>query len=186
MAGSVESLGACSCRLVKLRATDVGAAGSIAAGGVAETFELTATNIFEQNAVGAGGGCSVEVDGNTVAAPDEEASLTGEDGALGEGGSANRDEGDDVGGADAGMDAVLGCEVDDFGSFAGGANGSLDDAAGRAGDGDDGAIVCGVERPIEETHAFDLHGSDDLLDLGGVGTFREVWDALDDGFWIHS
>ncbi len=42
-----------------------------------------------------------------------------------------------------------------------------------------------VERPVEQAHAFYLHGGDDLLDLGGVGAFGEVWDALDDGFWIH-
>jgi len=183
-AASTDGTGACG--LVKFWAADVGAAGSIAACGIAETFELAAADIFEQDAVGARGGGSVEIDGNTVAAPDEEAGLTREDGALGEGGSADGDEGDDIGGADAGMHAVLGCEVDEFGGFAGGADGSLDDAAGRAGDGDDGAIVCGVERPIEEAHAFDLHGGDDLLDLGCVGAFREVWDALDDGFWIHS
>ena len=28
-------------------------------------------------------------------------------------------------------------------------------------------------------------GGDDLFDFGGVGAFREVGDALDDGFWIH-
>ncbi len=70
---------------VKLGAADVGAAGGIAAGCVAEAFELAAADIFEEDAVGTGGGGSVEVDGDAVAAPDLEAGLAGEDGALGEG-----------------------------------------------------------------------------------------------------
>ena len=40
-----------------------------------------------------------------------------------------------------------------------------------------------VERPVEQADAFDLHGGDDLADLGCVSAFGEVWDAFDDGFW---
>ncbi len=76
-------------------------------------------------------------------------------------------------------------EVDEFGGFACGADRGFDDAGGSACDGDDGAIVRGVERPVEEADAFNLHGGDDLLDLGCVGSFREVGDAFDDGFRIH-
>ena len=154
--------GAGSGGLVKLGAADVGAAGGIAAGGVAQAFELTLADVFELDAVGAGGGGSVEVDGNTVAPPDLEAGLTGEHGALGKGDAADGDEGDDVGGADAGMDAVLLGEVDELGGLAGGADGGLDDAVGSAGDGDDGAVVGRVERPVQQTNALDLHGGDDL------------------------
>ena len=64
-------------------------------------------------------------------------------------------------------------------------DGSFDDSCGRAGESDNGTIVGCVERPIEETHAFDFGGGDYLLDLGGVSAFREVGDALDDGFWVH-
>jgi hypothetical protein len=170
---------------VELWAADVGATCGVAEGSVTEALELAAANIFEEDAVGAGSGCSVEVDGNAVAAPDKEAGLAGEDGAVGEGCSADGDEGDDVGGADAGMNAVLGGEVDEFSGSAGGADGGFDDAFGRASEGDDGAVVGGVEGPVEETHAVNLRGGDDLFDFGGVGAFREVWDALDDGFWIH-
>src|SRR5438270_8845556 len=70
--------------LVEVGAADIGAAGGIAAGGVAQAFELTAAHVFELNAIGTGGGGSVEIDGDTVAAPDEEACLAGEDGTLGE------------------------------------------------------------------------------------------------------
>ena len=99
--------GAGSGGLVELGASDVGAAGGVAASGVAKTFELAPADVFELDAVGAGGGGSVEVDGDAVASPDQQAGLAGEDGALGERDSADRDEGDDVGGADAGVDAVL-------------------------------------------------------------------------------
>ena len=69
--------------LVKFGASDIRAAGCVAAGGVAQSFELAAAYVFELNAIWAGGGGSVEVDGDAVAAPDEEAGLTGEHGALG-------------------------------------------------------------------------------------------------------
>jgi hypothetical protein len=170
---------------VKIGTADVGAAAGIAAGSVAKAFELAAADVFEKDTVGAGGGSSVEVDGDAVATPDEKAGLAGEDGALSERGAADGDEGDDVGGADAGVDAALRGEVDEFGGFAGGAGGCFDDARGRAGDGDDGAVVRRVEGPVEKTHAVDLHGGDDLPDLGRVGAFREVRDTLDDGFWGH-
>ena len=68
---------ATAARLGDLDATDVGAAGGIAASGVAQAFELTAAHVFELNAIGPGGGGSIEVDGDTVAAPDEETCLTG-------------------------------------------------------------------------------------------------------------
>ena len=136
--------------LVKFGAADIGAAGSVAAGGIAEAFELALADVFELDAVGTGGGGSVEVDGNAVAAPDEQACLAGEHGALGEGGPADGDEGDDVGGADAGVNAVLLGEVDQFGGFACGADGRFDDCRRRAGDRDDGAIVRGIERPVEQ------------------------------------
>jgi len=130
---------------VEFRATDVGAASGVAASGVAEAFELTLADVFELDAIGASGGGAVEVDGDAVTAPDEETGLAGEDGALGERGSADGDEGDDVGGADAGMDTVLLGEVDELGGFACGAGGCFDDAGGSAGDGDDGAVVGFVE-----------------------------------------
>jgi hypothetical protein len=67
---------------VKVGAADVGAPGGVAAGSVAEAFELTAAHVFELNAIGTGGSGSVEVNGDAVASPDEETGLTGENGAL--------------------------------------------------------------------------------------------------------
>jgi hypothetical protein len=182
---AASSHGACSGGFVKFGAADVGATGGVTAGGVAKAFELTFANVFEKDTIGTGGGCSVEVDGDAVAAPDEEAGLAGEDGTLGERGSADRDEGDDVGGSDARVDAVLLGEVDEFSGFACSTGGGFDDAGRRAGDSDDGAVVGFIERPVQQANAFDLHRGDDLGDFGCVGAFREVRDAFDDGFRIH-
>jgi hypothetical protein len=120
-----------------------------------------------------------------VASPDEETGLAGENGALGQGRSADGDEGDDVGGADAGMDALLVGEIDEFGGFAGSAHGGFYDTIGCAGDGHDGTVVRFVEGPVQQANAFDVHCGDDLSDLGCVMAFGEVWNAFDDGFWIH-
>jgi len=171
--------------LVKFGSADVGAAGCVAAGGIAEAFELTAAYVFELIAVGPGGGGSIEVDGDAVGAPDEVGGLAGENGALGEGRSADREEGDNVGGTDAGMDAALLGEIDELGGLACGADRGFDNTGGRAGDGDDGTVVGLIERPVQQANAFDLHCGDDLADLGCVVAFGEVRDAFDDGFWIH-
>src|SRR5580698_3334884 len=60
---AASSDGTGTCGFVELGTADVGAAGGVTASGVAETFELTLADVFELNAVGMGGGCSVEVDG---------------------------------------------------------------------------------------------------------------------------
>ena len=62
---------------VEFGAADIGPAGGVAADGVPEAFELTLADVFEVDAVGTGGGCSVEVDGDSVTSPDEEAGLAG-------------------------------------------------------------------------------------------------------------
>ena len=69
----------------------------------------------------------VEVDGDAEAAPDLQTGLAGEDRALGDGDACDGHEGDDVGGADARMDAVLSGEIDEFGGLAGGADRGFDD-----------------------------------------------------------
>ena len=104
--------GGSSGSIVEFGAADVGTAGGIAERSIAEAFELTTADVFEKDAVGAGRGGSVEVDGDAIATPDEEAGLAGEDGAVGQGSSADGNERDDVGGADAGVDAVLSGEID--------------------------------------------------------------------------
>ena len=73
--------------------------------------EATRTTVFEADAVGPRGGSLVEVDGDAVAPPDFETGVAGEDGALGERDAADRDERDDVGRANAGMDAALAGQV---------------------------------------------------------------------------
>jgi hypothetical protein len=170
---------------VEFGSADVWATRGVAANGIAEAFELTLTDVFEQDAIGAGGGGSVEVDGDTVTSPDEEAGLTRQDGAVCERRSADGDEWDDVGGSDARVHTVLPGQIDELCGLASGSDGGFDDAGGRAGDGDDRAVVRGIERPVEEANAFDLHSGYDLFNLGDVSAFREVGDAFDDGFWIH-
>ena len=151
----------------------VGTARRLTQHRVAQAFKLAAADFFEQGAVGSRGGGFVEIDGNLIALPDFRAGLAGEERALLEGDVADGDEGDDVGRADAGMHAHLGGKVDELGGAAGGANRGLDDGRRRAGDGDDGAVVVGVERPIEQVHPLDVHGRDDGLDhLAAVGLRR--------------
>ncbi len=177
--------GAGSRCLVEFGSADIGAAGGVTPGGVAEALELATADVFEQDAVGAGGCGSVEVDGDAVPAPDEETGLAGEEGAVRERRSADGDEGDDVGGTDAGVDAVLTGEVDQFGGLACSANGGFNDTLRSAGDGDYGAVMGCVERPVQQAHTFYLSGGDNLPDSGGVCAFGEVGDTLDDGFWVH-
>ena len=160
---------------------NVRAAGRFAQHRVAQTFKLAAADFFEQGAVRTGGGGFVEIDGNLMALPDFVARLTGEERALLEGDAANGDKGDDVGGADAGMDAFLGSEVDELGGASGGANGGFDNGGGRAGDGDDGPIVVGVEGIVEEERAVNIHGGDDGFDHLGPSALGEIGNAFDEG-----
>ncbi len=80
------------------------------------------------------------------------------------------------------MDTVLLGKVDELSGFACGAGSGFDNARGRAGDGNDGAVVRGVERPIKQANTLNLHGGYDLSDFSDVSAFREVGDAFDDGF----
>src|SRR5580700_2178558 len=105
---------------------DIGAAGRLAKHGVAEAFKLAAADLFQHGAIGTGGGGFVEIDGDLVAPPDLRAGLAGEQRALLQRNAADGDKGDDVSGADAGMDAGLGGEVDEFGGPAGSTNGGFD------------------------------------------------------------
>jgi len=113
--------------------------------------------------------------------PDFRPSLASEERALLERDAADGNEGDDVGSADAGMDALLGCEVDELGCAACSANGRFDDGGRRTGDGDYGAVVIGIERPVEEAHALYLHGGDDRLDHLGPPAFGVIRHAFDEG-----
>jgi len=82
------------------------------------------------------------------------------------------------------VNAGLTGEVDELGGFRDAAGYAFDDGGGRAGDGDDGAIVGGVHGPVEEAHAVDVHGRHYLRDLCGIRALRKVGDTFDDRFRI--
>jgi hypothetical protein len=78
------------------------------------------------------------------------------------------------------VDAFLRSEVDELRGATGTANGGFDDTGGGAGDGDDGTVVVGVERIVEQAHALYVHSGDDGLDDVGASAFREVGNAFDE------
>jgi hypothetical protein len=171
--------------LVKFGTTNIGTPGGVTASGIAETFELAFTNILEKDSVRPGCSGSIVIDGNTVATPDKEPCLSSEDGAFGQRGTADRNKGDNVRGADARMDTVLLSEVNEFGSLTRGTYGGFDDGLWRTRDGDNRTVMRRVKGPVQKTDALDLHGRDDLGNFGYVRAFGKVGDTLDDGFWVH-
>jgi hypothetical protein len=150
---------------------------------IAQAFELASAHFFEQGAIGAGCGGFVEIDGNLVALPDFRAGLAGQQRALLERDVADGHKGNDVGRADAGMHTLLSGEVNELRCAARPANGGFDDRCRRTGDGDDGTVVIGVKRPVQQVGPLDLHGGDDRLDHLGLSAFGEVGHAFDEGIW---
>src|ERR1700744_6008090 len=126
------------------------------------------------------GGGLVEVARNAEALPYFRTGLTRKHDALRQRDSADRDERNDVRRAHARMFALLLREVDQLCSFADTANRGLNHRLRGAGDGDNGAVVIRVERPVEQMHAVDMHRADDLANLGAVTALREVGNALYD------
>ncbi len=171
--------------LVQFRTTHIGLPGGIFPSRIEQTFKLAATNILEENAVGAGGGGTVKVDGDTITPPDLKASLTSEHGALRKRDAANGNEWNDVCGSDTGVNTLLASQIDELRGLAGCTNCSLYYCFRSPRYGYDGTIMGGIERPIQETNAFDLHRRDYLRDDVYAGSFREVGDTFDDGVWIH-
>ncbi len=78
------------------------------------------------------------------ATPDLQARLPGEPRALLQLDAGDGDKRDNIGRADAGMNAFLASQVDEFGCLAHAAHGGLDHRRRIAGHGDHGAIVVGV------------------------------------------
>ncbi len=105
------------------------------------------------------GGGFVEIDGNFEAFPDFAADVFGERDAILDGDAFDRNEGNYVGGAKAGMRAGMSGEVDEFGGFTHSAQGGLGNDFGFAGESDDTTIVVGVAFAIEQVHARNFaHG----------------------------
>src|SRR6516162_6387787 len=112
---------------MQLRTANIGTARGILPDGIAQTLELPLANVLELDAIRACGRGSVEINRDSVAAPDLEARLAREKRAIGERRSADGDERDDVRGADARMHAVLLREVDELCGLACAPNRGFDD-----------------------------------------------------------
>src|SRR5208337_2034082 len=95
--------------LAKIRA-----AGRIGRDLGADAFELPATDVLQILALRRGGGGFVKIDGNLEALPDFFADMASHGDAVFNGDAVDRDEGDDVSSAHAGMGASVGVEVNQF------------------------------------------------------------------------
>ena len=90
----------------------------------------------------------------------------------------DRNEGDDIRGAHAGMSSLVLAKIDQLGGFAHPADGSFLDGVAVANDRDDAAIVVGIHFAIQQIDTIDFHGIDDGVDFGFVASLREVGDAF--------
>lgn len=172
----------CSGSWVKRGTTEVRVTGRIGKNGLAEGFKATLANDFEAFALGTEGGGFVEVDGNLQLCPNALTELMGKDGALVERDALDGDQGNHVGGANAGVDAVMGVEIDGLTGDLNGAKGSLKDGIGVAGKGEDGAMMIDIAFLREE---FGAGGGGDRLgnplDDDGVAACTEIRYAFYEG-----
>ena len=72
------------------------------------------------------------------------------------------------------MQTFLRGQIDQLYGFAYAANGGLEHRGRFAGNGDHGAIVIRVFRPIQQSHTFNAHRRHNGFDTPGVPAFREV------------
>ena len=142
---------------------------------------MSAAHLFQVGAIGPCGRRFVKEDRHVEAAPDLQACLPGQQHALLQLDAGDRNKGNYVGRADAGMNALLAGQVDQFDGFASAAHGRLDHRSGSAGDGHHGAIVVGIHRPVEQVHSLDAHRGHNGLDPPGIRALGEVGNALDYG-----
>ena len=157
-------------RAVPSKAADVGRQGCV--GQLAD--------VFEAEALGAQGGGFVEIYGDAEFVPDAAAGLMRESGAVIESEPADGNEGDDVGCAEARVNAGVAREVDEFGCGANGREGCRADGLGRAREGHDRAVVVGVRSDVEELDAGGGgDGASDARDDDGIAAFGEIRHAFD-------
>ncbi len=98
--------------------------------------------------------------------------------AIFNGDAVDRDEWHHIGGAHAGMRALVDVEVDEFGSLANAADGGFLNGFALADQRDDRAVVVGVTFAIEQIDAGDFHGVDDGVNFRFVAAFGKIWDAF--------
>ena len=127
----------------------IGAAGGIGGDFFANAFELSATDIFEilRSGVrrrlrrGRPESCSASRFLRHVPRDRD---------AIFDGDSLDRNEGNDIRGAHAGMSSLVLAKIDQLGGFAHPADGSFLDGVAVANDRDDAAIVVGIHFAIQE------------------------------------
>ena len=168
-------------RMDRVRA-EVGDAVGIGADLLLRLLELAASDVGEIHAVGARGRAFVEEDGDAEFLADACAEGAGEDDAVLHRRAFERDEGADVGGADARVFAGVVVQVDQLGGLGDPRERRAGRARDRRGEGDHGAVVRRVAGDVEDDGALDrgdrvTDGRNDF----GAAAFGEVRDAFDEG-----
>lgn len=167
---------------VEFGLAEVGKAVDIGVDRHFEFFKADLADVGEGAALREDGGFAVEIDGNPEAVPDLGADGVGDPAALDDSDAAKGNEGNHIGGADAGMHAVLIVQVDQLRGDADRAHGGFADLFGSAGECDDAAVVIGVAIDIQDSDAFDVaKGLGDGRDDFGAAAFGIVGRAFDEG-----
>ena len=123
----------------------------------------------------------VEVDRDRERLADPLAELSGEGDAIVHGRALERDEGADVGRAEARMGAPMALHVDPLGGDRDRPVGRFGDRVRRADEGHDRAMGVGAGIDVEQADTGGRRdGGRDRVDRGAVTTFREIGDALDE------
>jgi hypothetical protein len=88
-------------------------------------------------------------------------------------------EWDDVGGAHAGMCALMLRKIDYLSGLADTAQYGFHDGLAVTDQRDDAAVVIGIHLAIEEIDAVHFHSFNDCIDFGFVAAFGKIGNALD-------
>ncbi len=122
----------------------------------------------------------IEINRDREAAPDLGAGLVRGVDAIVKRRAGERHEGQDVGRADARMDAGMLAEIDERGGFTDASHGGFEDDGGLAGEGNDAAVVVGIGIKSENGYAVHMTGdARDGHDYVGVAALREIRHAFD-------
>jgi hypothetical protein len=149
-------------------ATKVGAASRVFAHRIGEAFELAAPYIFEVGTVGPRSCGFIKEHRHVETPPDFQAGLPRQQRALIKLDAGNGNKGNHVGCTNSRVNSLLASEVNEFGCLAGTAHCGLDYGCRLSCDGDDGAIVVRIHRPVEEAHTLNMHCSNNRLDTAHI------------------
>src|SRR6185312_2355651 len=135
---------------VRKREAEVGSAVRVDLDLFPHALELTLANVFQAAALGAACGRLIEVDGDLIATPDLGSGPLRQADTVLQRGTFEGDKGNYVGGAEAGMSALVAAQVNALGGEADGAHGGFRHRLRLAGNGDDGAIVVVIHLAVEQ------------------------------------